>query len=61
MHLPPRLLDFIQEASQRQFPIPVLRALLHRGRLELGFVKSSFDVKAYSDLSMVEEAAKRLK
>jgi ABC-type nitrate/sulfonate/bicarbonate transport system substrate-binding protein len=27
---------------------------------QLGFVKSSFDVKAYSDLSMVEEAAKRL-
>ena len=27
---------------------------------ELGFIKSSFDVKAYSDLSMVEEAAKRL-
>jgi sulfonate transport system substrate-binding protein len=27
---------------------------------DLGFVKSSFDVKAYSDLSMVEEAAKRL-
>jgi NitT/TauT family transport system substrate-binding protein len=28
---------------------------------ELGFIKSSFDVKKYSDLSMVEEAAKRLK
>jgi sulfonate transport system substrate-binding protein len=28
---------------------------------ELGFVKSSFDVKAYSDLSMVEDAAKRFK
>jgi sulfonate transport system substrate-binding protein len=28
---------------------------------ELGFVKSSFDVKAHSDLSLVEEAAKRLK
>jgi sulfonate transport system substrate-binding protein len=27
---------------------------------DLGFVKSSFDVKAYSDLSMVEEAARRL-
>lgn len=26
---------------------------------ELGFVKSSFDVKAYSDLTMVEDAAKR--
>jgi ABC-type nitrate/sulfonate/bicarbonate transport system substrate-binding protein len=27
----------------------------------LGFVKSSFDVKAHSDLSLVKEAAKRLK
>jgi len=28
---------------------------------ELGYASQSFDVKAYSDLSMVEEAAKRLK
>jgi sulfonate transport system substrate-binding protein len=28
---------------------------------DLGFVNASFDVKAHSDLSMVEEAAKRLK
>ena len=28
---------------------------------ELGFVKASFDVKAHSDLSLIEEAAKRLK
>jgi NitT/TauT family transport system substrate-binding protein len=27
---------------------------------DLGFVKSSFDVKAHSDLSLIEEAAKRL-
>jgi len=27
---------------------------------ELGFIKSSLDVKKYSDLSMIEEAAKRL-
>jgi sulfonate transport system substrate-binding protein len=27
---------------------------------DLGFIKSSFDVKKYSDLSLVEEAAKRL-
>ena len=27
---------------------------------ELGFIKSSFDVKKYSDLSVIEEAAKRL-
>jgi ABC-type nitrate/sulfonate/bicarbonate transport system substrate-binding protein len=28
---------------------------------DLGFIKSSFDVKKYSDLSMIEEAASRLK
>jgi len=28
---------------------------------DLGYAQASFDVKAYSDLSMVEEAAKRLK
>jgi hypothetical protein len=28
---------------------------------ELGFVKGKVDVKAYADLSMVQEAAKRLK
>jgi NitT/TauT family transport system substrate-binding protein len=28
---------------------------------ELGFLKSSFDVKKYSDLSIIEEATKRLK
>jgi sulfonate transport system substrate-binding protein len=28
---------------------------------ELGFTKASFDVKAYSDLSLIQEAAKRLK
>jgi NitT/TauT family transport system substrate-binding protein len=28
---------------------------------ELGYAQASFDVKAYSDLSMVQEAAKRLK
>jgi NitT/TauT family transport system substrate-binding protein len=28
---------------------------------ELGFIKASLDVKKYSDLSMIEEAAKRLK
>ena len=28
---------------------------------ELGFVKASFDVKAHSDLSLIEEAAKRLR
>jgi len=28
---------------------------------ELGFIQSAFDVKKYSDLSLIEEAAKRLK
>jgi hypothetical protein len=28
---------------------------------DLGFVKSSLDVKKHADLSVVEEAAKRLK
>ena len=28
---------------------------------DLGFVKASFDVKAHSDLSLIDEAAKRLK
>ena len=43
--------------------IPNLDALQKNVDLtrDLGFTKSSFDVKKYSDLSMVEEAAKRLK
>jgi hypothetical protein len=28
---------------------------------ELGFVRASFDVKAHADLSLIEEAASRLK
>ena len=28
---------------------------------ELGYAAASFDVKAYSDLSLIEEAGKRLK
>jgi sulfonate transport system substrate-binding protein len=28
---------------------------------DLGFVKSSLDIKKYTDLTIVEEAAKRLK
>ncbi len=27
---------------------------------DLGFVKATFDVKAHSDLSLIDEAAKRL-
>jgi len=43
--------------------IPDLAALQRNVDLtrDLGYARASFDVKAYSDLSMVEEAAKRLK
>ncbi len=43
--------------------LPDLTALQRNVDLtkELGYAQASFDVKAYSDLSMVEEAAKRLK
>jgi NitT/TauT family transport system substrate-binding protein len=43
--------------------LPNLGALQHNVDLthELGFIKSSFDVKTYSDLSLIEEAATRLK
>jgi sulfonate transport system substrate-binding protein len=43
--------------------LPDLAALQRNVDLtkELGYAQASFDVKAYSDLSMVEEAAKRLK
>ena len=43
--------------------LPDLAALQRNVDLtkELGFAQASFDVKAYSDLSMVQEAAKRLK
>jgi NitT/TauT family transport system substrate-binding protein len=45
------------------YMLPDLAALQRNVDLtrELGYAESSFDVKAYSDLSMVEEAAKRLK
>ena len=43
--------------------IPNLAALQANIKLqkELGFLKTDIDVKTYSDLSLVEEAAKRLK
>jgi NitT/TauT family transport system substrate-binding protein len=43
--------------------IPNLDALQANIKLqkELGFIKSDIDVKKYSDLSLVEEAAKRVK
>lgn len=42
--------------------LPNLDALQKNVELthDLGFIRSSFDVKAYSDLSLVKEAAKRL-
>jgi len=43
--------------------IPNLEALQHNvdTTRDLGFVKKKIDIKAYSDLSLVQEAAKRLK
>jgi hypothetical protein len=43
--------------------MPNLEALQHNVDLthELGFVKASFEVAKFSDLSLVQEAAKRLK
>jgi NitT/TauT family transport system substrate-binding protein len=41
--------------------VPDLAALQRNVDLthDLGFVKASFDVKKYADLSLIEEAAKR--
>ena len=43
--------------------MPNLKALQSNVDLthELGFTKATFDVKKYTDLSIVEESAKRLK
>jgi sulfonate transport system substrate-binding protein len=42
--------------------MPDLAALQHNVDLthDLGFIKASFDVNKYSDLSLVRDAAKRL-
>jgi sulfonate transport system substrate-binding protein len=63
---PPETFDWAytkKDAYHDPNMVPNLEALQKNVDLthELGFTKSSFDVKKYSDLSMVEEAAKRLK
>jgi len=64
--LPPVAFDWLftkQDCYHDPNMLPNLPALQKNVDLtkSLGFVNTSFDVKAYSDLSIVEEAAKRLK
>ena len=64
--LPPVAFDWLftkQDCYHDPSMLPNLPALQKNVDLtkSLGFVNTSFDVKAYSDLSIVEEAAKRLK
>ncbi len=63
---PPAIFDWVftnRDVYHDPNLMPNLAALQKNVDLthELGFTKASFDVKAYSDLSMLEEAAKRLK
>jgi len=51
--------DYYRSADMRP-DLPALQNNVDMTK-DLGFVKASFDVKRYSDLSLVEEAAKRLK
>ncbi len=64
--LPPQVFDWVftnRDCYHDPEMLPNLGALQKNVDLthDLGFIKASFDVKAYSDLSIVEEAAKRLK
>ena len=61
---PPQTFDWLftkRDTYRDTNMLPNLGALQRNVDLthELGFVKSSFDVKAYSDLTMVEDAVKR--
>jgi len=63
---PPQRMDWVfSKTDNYRDPnmIPNLGALQRNVDMtkELGYARASFDVKAYSDLSMVEEAAKRLR
>jgi len=63
---PPSYYDYIwttRDYFRDPRGMPNLEALQHSidVQVELGFLKAPLDVKAYSDLSMVEEAGKRLK
>ncbi len=62
---PPQIFSWVytkQDVYHDPNLMPNLDALQKNVELthQLGFTKSSFDVKQYSDLSMVQEAAKRL-
>jgi len=64
--LPPQAFDWLftkRDCFHDPDMLPNLDALQNNVDLthDLGFTKASFDVKAYSDLSIVEEAAQRLK
>jgi sulfonate transport system substrate-binding protein len=64
--VPPQRMNWVftkTDAYRDPNMMPNLDALQRNVDLtkELGFAQASFDVKAYSDLSMVEEAAQRLK
>jgi sulfonate transport system substrate-binding protein len=64
--LPPERYDWLftkRDAYHDPSMLPDLAALQKNVDMthDLGFVRASLDVKKYSDLSMVEEAAKRLK
>jgi sulfonate transport system substrate-binding protein len=64
--LPPQAFDWLftnKDCYHDPDMMPNLDALQKNVDMtkDLGFVKASFDVKAYSDLSIVQEAAKRLK
>jgi NitT/TauT family transport system substrate-binding protein len=67
LHVPPEQFGWVfrKETDYYRNPNarPDIEALQHNvdTATELGFFKSSFDVKSYSDLSLVEEAAARLK
>jgi NitT/TauT family transport system substrate-binding protein len=64
--LPPQAFDWVftnRDCYHDPDMLPNLDALQKNVDLthDLGFIKASFDVKKYAELSMVQEAAKRLK
>lgn len=66
LKVPPERLGWLftkQDSYRSPDAVPDLVALQKNidTTAELGFLKSSFDVKKYSDLSIIEEALKRLK
>ncbi len=67
LHVPPERFGWVFRKETDYYRSPDARpdiAALQRNvdtATDLGFFKSSFDIKNYSDLSLVEEAASRLK